>query len=48
MDLPSLHAMFLTKLPSIDLRNALSTDSGITHTVASDKGAHFTANEIEQ
>ena len=46
VDLTSLYVMFLPKLPSMDLKNALSTVM-VFHTAVLLR-THFTANEMQQ
>lgn len=45
MDLPSLSAMFLPKLPSVDSQMPYPPWS-ITHSINSDRRTYFTANEM--
>ena len=47
MDLLPLHQMFLPQFPCMDLQNALFTLMA-SCTIASDKGLHLTANEVQQ
>ena len=46
MSLPSLHAVFLPKLPSMNLQNASPTITGFLYSIVSDQGIHFRAKGV--
>ena len=46
MNLPSLHAVFLPKLPSMNLQNASPTITGFLYSIVSDQGVHLRAKGV--
>ena len=44
--LPSLHAVFLPKLPSMNLQNASPTITGFLYSIVSDQGVHLRAKGV--
>jgi hypothetical protein len=45
MDFPSVHDMFLPKLPPVDLQCVNCDDT--LYSIASDQGTPFTVNEVQ-